>query len=523
MKPLSVRLSLLAVLAVGAGSAHAAAPPPPRTMAQRIESILARPAYRHARWGLLVVNTTTGKTIYERNAEQLFAPASVTKLFTCAAAMIELGPGHRFETPVYRRGKPADGKLAGDLILVAKGDLTLGGRTDRSGKMAFTNDDHIYSSPTGTGTALTDTDPLAGLAELARQVKSAGIRAISGDVLIDDRLFDRSSGSGSGPGIVTPIVVNDNLVDVIVKPGDKPGAPATWQLRPETTFVQVDVQVETVEKQKPPRVVASNLGQRRYTVRGQIPVGQRPVVRICAVDDPAGFARALFIESLRKAGIDVKASVLRTPTAELPSAEDYNKLTRVALFRSPPLSEALKVTLKVSHNLYASTLPLLLAVKHHKRTQPEGMRVEGAVLAKLGVAINGLSLESGAGGGNGDKVSPRATVQLLRAMRQRDDWPIFESCLPILGVDGTLAGVGKNSPARGKVLGKTGTYTDRNHLLGRPFLRAKTLAGTMRTARGDNLLFAIFVNDVVPPPGVTSVREGKVIGQLCEIIQQHAR
>ena len=520
MTSLSLRIvCLLAVLFALPGPAQPASPPP--SFVQRIESIINAPEYKHARWGILIVNTTTGKTVYEHNADQLFAPASVTKLYTCAAAMIELGASHRFETPVFRRGKLADGKLTGDLILVAKGDLTLGGRTDRNGKMVFADDDHIYASPTSTTTALTPTDPLAGLTDLARQVKSSGIRQVLGDVLIDDRLFDRSHGSGSGPDIVLPIVVNDNIVDVIVKPGAKAGERATYQLRPETTFVQVDVQVETVGKDKPMRVATQNLGRRCYTVRGQVPVGAKPAVRICPVDDPAGFARALFIEALRREGIDVKASVLRQPAADLPGAEAYGKLTRVALFRSPPLSEALKVTLKVSHNLYASTLPLLLAVKHQKRTQPDGMKLQGKILEKLGVEVGGISLESGAGGGNADKVSPRATVQLLQSMRKRDDWPTFESALPVLGVDGTLAAIGKTSPARGKVRAKTGTYTDGNLLLGRPHMRAKSLAGTMTTARGATLLFAIFVNDVPQPAKVTPIRECKVIGALCEIIQQH--
>ena len=81
----------------------------------------------------------------------------------------------------------------------------------------------------------------------------------------------------------------------------------------------------------------------------------------------------------------------------------------------------------------------------------------------------------------------------------------------MLGVDGTLATVvGKDSPARGKVQGKTGTYTDENRLLGRTHLRAKSLAGVMTTAKGKTLVFTIFVNDVPLPTGVTATREGKV-------------
>ena len=213
---------------------------------------------------------------------------------------------------------------------------------------------------------------------------------------------------------------------------------------------------------------------------------------------------------------------MRTPTAELPEHETYAKLQRVALHRSLPFSEALKVTLKVSHNLYASTLPLLVAVKHNQRTLREGMRLQGKILHDLGVEVKGISLESGAGGGDGDKVSPRATVQLLTELANAPTGRLFEAALPVLGVDGTLSDVvGPDSPARGKVRGKTGTYLDLNLLSGATHLRAKSLAGVMTTARGRTLVFALFVNDVPSPPGNSGTREGKAIGRLCEIFYQH--
>jgi len=493
------------------------------TLASRLDAVLKRPEYKYARWGLLAVEADTGKPVFELNADQLFAPASVTKLYSCAAALVAFGADHCFETPVHQRGKLVDGKLAGDLVLVAKGDLTLGGRTSRDGTMAFTNEDHIYAAPAKTTTRLTDTDPLAGLKDLAKQVKAAGIRQVAGDILVDTRLFETARGSGSGPGIVTPILVNDNIVDVIVTPGSKAGEPATHELRPNTDFVQVDVQVETGTKKEGTRITTRHVGPGRWTVRGKVAEGASPQVRICSADDPVGFARALFIETLRREGVEVGASVLRAPTAELPEAQSYGKLPCVAKFRSPPMAEALKVTLKVSHNLYASTLPMLLAVKNGKRTLEDGMRLQGKTLAELGVEVEAVSLESGAGGGDGDKVSPRVTVQLLQAMRKRSDWPVFEAALPILGVDGTLATVvKKDSPARGLVKGKTGTYGDSNLLLGKGHLRAKSLAGVITTAKGKTLVFAVFVNDVGLPRGATAgIREGRAIGELCEILQQH--
>jgi D-alanyl-D-alanine carboxypeptidase/D-alanyl-D-alanine-endopeptidase (penicillin-binding protein 4) len=493
-------------------------------LADKIGAIINAPEYKHARWGFLVVDAETGKTVYAHNPDMLFAPASVTKLYSCAAAMSAFGADHRFETPVYRRGEVADGRLRGDLILVAKGDFTLGGRTDADGKMAFKDNDHIYAAANKLTTELTDTDPLAGLKSLAKQVKDAGIKHVEGDLLIDERLFARSRGSGSGPDVLSPIVVNDNVVDVVVTPAAKAGEAATAQFQPRTDYVQIDVQVTTVAADKPTRIEVERAGPQRFAVRGQIALGVRPQVRICPVDEPAGFARALFIDMLRKEGVEVRASGLRPPTAELPDKAAYAKLPRVAVYKSPPLSEALKVTLKVSHNLYASMLPLMIAVKHDKRTLPEGMELQGKELAKLGLDVKEISLESGAGGGNGDRVTPHATVHLIQAMMKRSDWPAFKAALPVLGVDGTLADVvAADSPARGKVFGKTGTYGDPDFLNQRIQLRSKSVAGVMTDADGRTLAFAIFVNDVSLPPGVEPSREGKQIGRLCEAIYQHAK
>src|SRR5262249_51893398 len=171
-----------------------------------------------------------------------------------SAALCALGPGFKFETPVYRRGPLSDGRLDGDLILVASGDLTLGGRTDKDGRLAFKDHDHTYANANNKA-ALTDTDPLAGLKSLARQVKQAGVRAAPGGGPTTARLFDQAQGSGSGPDVVTPVLVNDNVIDVLITPGAKAGDPATVRTRPETSFFQVDARVETVSRGRRTRTI----------------------------------------------------------------------------------------------------------------------------------------------------------------------------------------------------------------------------------------------------------------------------
>jgi D-alanyl-D-alanine carboxypeptidase/D-alanyl-D-alanine-endopeptidase (penicillin-binding protein 4) len=182
-----------------------------------------------------------------------------------------------------------------------------------------------------------------------------------------------------------------------------------------------------------------------------------------------------------------------------------------------------KVTLKVSHNLYASTMPLLLAARHGKRTLADGLKIQRQFLAEQGVDLNGVAFGGGAGGARADRATPRAVVQLLRGLERRPDYRFFEESLPVLGVDGTLADVvGPNSPARGRVRAKTGTFGVADTLNGRTLLTSKALGGVMTTARGRRLTFAMFVNDVPLGPGITTTREGRTLGRLCEIVYEHA-
>jgi D-alanyl-D-alanine carboxypeptidase/D-alanyl-D-alanine-endopeptidase (penicillin-binding protein 4) len=498
-----------------------AAPAPTAvTLTGKLESVIDGPDYRHASWGILVVNGKTGETIFERNPETLFAPASVTKLFSCAAALIALGPDSTTETEVYQRGPVVNGTLRGDLVLVAAGDLTFGGRM-KDGKTVFKDKDHTYANSGLAESELTDTDPLGALQTLAKQIKNAGITRIEGEILVDDRLFARTRGSGSGPDAVSPIMVNDNVVDIVIEPGAKEGDPAKVTTRPETGFYQVDSLVSTGSEKAPVTIRLMPVGPNQFAVRGRVPVGGKPQVRIYPVEEPALFARALFIEELRRSGVKAAAAVLRPATIDLPARDGYDKLTKVASFTSPPFREAIRVTLKVSHNLYASTLPSLIASSKGLTTAEAGLREQRKILKDLGVDVNQVAFGGGAGGAPADHVTPRATVQLLQGMAKRPEWDAYKSALPVLGVDGTLADVVESdSPARGKVFAKTGTLIWSDTSNDRFLLKSKALAGTMTTKCGTPLYFAIFVNNVPLPEGVGSSREGKTLGKLCEILHE---
>jgi D-alanyl-D-alanine carboxypeptidase/D-alanyl-D-alanine-endopeptidase (penicillin-binding protein 4) len=486
---------------------------------ERVDSLLAEDRFKHAHWGMLFVDLETGDVVLERNKDKLFAPASVTKLFSTATALDALGADHRFVTPVYRRGMVKEnGELDGDLILVASGDLTLGGRTNEKGEIDFRDDDHIYANWSGLG-ELTPQDPLAGLKDLARQVAAAGIKRVSGDVYIDDRMFDKAEGSGSGPGTITPIVVNDNVLDFTFDPGEL-DKPAKVEWRPQTSWFNVEMDVTTVREDQPLEITIENPHPQRFVVRGKLPANKKKLVRIAEVPDARAFARAVFVEALESTGVDV-ASEASDPSRDgkLPASEEYGGLTKVAELTSPAFGEEAKLILKVSHNLHASTLPLLIAAKNGKRTDADGLKLQGEFLGRAGVDLDAVSFGGGAGGARADYVTPAATVQLLRYMARRPDFPVYEKALPILGVDGTLAkSVPADSPARGKAQAKTGTLVWDNLLVGRGLCTSKALGGYLTTASGKRLAFAAFVNGVPLKEGLTTRNIGQDLGKLCEIV-----
>lgn len=462
-----------------------------------VREVVESPEFANSSWGIRVADLGSGEELESLDSGAMLDPASTTKLFTAAAALDVLGEDYTFETPVYRRGGMGlGGALEGDLVLVAGGDLVLGGRGAIDGTIEYTDADHADANALGYA-ELTGGDPLAGLDELARQVAAGGIREIKGDVIVDDRLY--GPGSSFNPSeeyILTPIMVNENLIDLVITPGS-PGGPAEVEWRPRPSVYQVENRVVTITAGERTELVIEESSPGVITVEGLIPADAGETVRTFQVTDPASFARTLFIEALRRAGVTVAAPETGTNNvAALPAPGSYAEPDRVALLVSPPLKEYARLILKVSHNLGADTLLYLMAVDRGGSTMEEGLALEKAFLDRAGVDTGGIILNDGQGAFGANFVSPDSVVQLLRYMSTRGDFATYRDCLPVLGVDGSLAGVLTSSPAAGKVQAKTGTHAGGDALNQRMVVQARALGGYMVTASGRELVFDINVNHV---------------------------
>jgi D-alanyl-D-alanine carboxypeptidase len=231
------------------------APGADTSLPRSIQDIMDQPRYDDATWSLLVVDVNTGETFYSLNPDELSLTGSTRKLFSVGTALDTLGADHRVITPVYRTGPIDDaGRLAGNLVLVGAGDLTFGGRRIDANTVEYTNFDHNDANNLGTA-ILTPQDPLFALDALARQVRASGITAVEGDVAIDDRLFVPYR-VPNGNLLITPVMLNENMVDVTVTPTSV-GTPAALAYRPATNAFAVDSAVTTTAAGTEPSVELS--------------------------------------------------------------------------------------------------------------------------------------------------------------------------------------------------------------------------------------------------------------------------
>jgi PBP4 family serine-type D-alanyl-D-alanine carboxypeptidase len=504
------------VFCVSAASAQSGA-----ALEQRIKKIVDRPEFAHSRFGIKFISADTGNVVYELNSQEFFVPGSTTKLLTEGTALELLGADYRFRTKIYRTGPVGkNGTLKGDLVLVASGDPNLSNRIQPDDTLAFENEDHSYGGPDSKGLP---GDPLVVMREFARQISAKGIKRVKGRVLVDATLFPEG-GRELGTGVIlSPIVVDDNVVDVVVSPGLAENSPVKLKIAPQTGYITIINQATTGKAGSKAALEYKDEklnpdGSRSVTLTGSLALGAEPTMDSYAVPEPSRFAATVLMEALKEQGV---RSSLAVPSEQIDFkalAANYTPEMMVAEHVSPPLKEEVKVTLKVSQNLHASATPFLLgALVAHKNSQSDqaGFDAENEFLTKAGLDLSGAAQSDGAGGNA--YFTPDFMVHYLLHMSKVKDYDIFYRGLPVLGKDGTLVKIQVNAAAAGHVHAKTGTYGVYDALNKKLMITGKGLAGYMDTASGQHLIFALYVNMVpvsMDDPEATQKIAGEALGEI---------
>jgi len=480
--------------------------------------IMGTEPYQAGRWSYLVVDPETDETIYSNDPDTLMFMASQTKHFTVGSAYHDLGIDRTLTTPVYATAAPQSGTLAGDLVLVASGDLALGGRNAGEGRFDFATDgiDHIYADAL-PGAVLAPGDPLAGLDDMAEQVAASGVTRIDGDVLVDPRLWQTYQ-TVEGP--VPPIFVNGNLVDLQMT-GGEPGAPATVEMLPANDVFTVDARVTTgaADSDATTEVTLDEADPSVIRVTGSVPAGKDSLT-VHRIEDAASWARALFIGALERAGVTVTSATTSNDEAALPAADSYQDGLRVASLESAPLGQMGGMILATSYNTGANAFLCLLAVQAGSDECPDGLPAVRALATEAGISAADLVITDGQGG-DPSSATPAAIIQWFEWVDDQPWADTFWSGQPVLGERGSLSGVGVDSPAKGKVVAKTGTSADVEPDTGRLVITMQGLSGYLDVGDGRRLLFVVGASAAVFPDlprGVFQV--GDDVGMVAAAFQQ---
>src|SRR5438105_12176494 len=205
----------------------------PATLADlrnRIEEIVRQPALEPGFFAVKIVSLDSGQVIFEQSANKFVRPASNMKLYTVATAFDRLTADYHFITSVYAKEKIDDGKIKGDLVIYGRGDPSIAAR--------FNNGDYFK-----------------GINDLADRIVAAGVKRIKGDLVGDESYFNGAPlGSGwewddltwSYGAPISALSINDNAIDLTVKPAERVGAPvAITTGPPATSFVTISNRATT--------------------------------------------------------------------------------------------------------------------------------------------------------------------------------------------------------------------------------------------------------------------------------------
>ena len=421
-----------------------------------VKSAIKRYKFKQSDVAVYIKESGKDRVVASLNIDKEMLPASVIKIYTTYAALLELGYDYRWPTKFYRTGRLKNGVLYGDIVVKGFGDPTL---------------------------------KTSDLPRIVAALKAKGIRKIRGNILIDRSYFTVPSRDSSHfdkniysayNAMPDALMFNQHMstFTIVVKNGKH----QVIKSIPGESYRVVN-KIKSVRK--------SCKGKRSWPGIRVNHTSSTPVLVVSGrlstkcprrtykyiITKPYKEFYEAFKRQLKRSGISFQGQmrVGRVPSGAKILYTHY----------SAPLEKIISITAKKSNNLFARHLLLTLGAKIYgaPANLDKGRRAVAQILNRYRLLDTPrCHIDNGCGLSRVSKVTARSMARVLdhayKSYGRR-----WMNTLSIAGTDGTIRRRFRNTSVKNRAWMKTGTLNN-----------AKNIAGYVRSRSGRLYTVVILTN-----------------------------
>jgi D-alanyl-D-alanine carboxypeptidase/D-alanyl-D-alanine-endopeptidase (penicillin-binding protein 4) len=373
---------------------------------------------KHAIFSLYVVDSKTGKVIFDKNSQVGLAPASCLKVVTSAAAFDLLGKDYRYKTELGISGEIKDGHLNGSINITGYGDPTFG-----SWRYKNTTDEVVLNSFYESIAAL----KIKSAVEMIIDNSKWGSQTMPGGWTWEDM------GNYYGAG-TSSFNWNENQYTVNLKPGKKVGDKVDILSLKPYPGIQLVNELTTAEKGTGDQTIIyfspySNIG----FIRGTIPRGVDSFKVAGASTDGAYSFANLFASKLNNYGITIVQGMKSLFNSLMNNGNQVVIPPKKLLVTnySPPLDSINYWFLQKSVNLYGEAFVKTIAYeKTGFGSTDTGINIIKNFWSKNGIEKSALHIIDGSGLSPANRVTTNALVTVMQYAKKQNWFPSFYNALP---------------------------------------------------------------------------------------------
>jgi D-alanyl-D-alanine carboxypeptidase/D-alanyl-D-alanine-endopeptidase (penicillin-binding protein 4) len=378
---------------------------------------------------IVVVDVSTGATVFSRNENVGLAPASTLKVVTAATALDMFGPSYRFTTTIGHKGAIQNGVLKGNIVIQASGDPTLG-----SWRYAATK-------------------KFAQLGELNGMLEKAGIQKIEGQWVVDESAYSSQATPGGWPfddmgnyygAGAAGFNWYENQYDLILNPGNAAGQPVKIaSTGPVPNAIELRNELLTGPSGSGDRAIIYPDLWPNGTVRGTVPAGAKEFTISGSIAEPAQY----FFQTARNASLfGYKPDLFAGIQGQRSFSAESAGLKPIGQWTSPGLDSIVYFFLQKSVNIYGEALAKQIGKGGKEPANTEqGVKMIREHWNNRGIDAAALHMYDGSGLSPSNRVTARALVQVMQYARTRDWFGAFYEGLPTINglkmKSGSITGV----------------------------------------------------------------------------------